>query len=113
MDLMGRMGRAFYVRCSGQAIHTIVQDYVPVTIGYDQIPPHIKSSSVLTGNDLGKIAGLVTLPDEQAVSNARQMKEVQEALAQQHPNLALEYLGKNYLDKGDVLTGTSILMIGN
>ncbi|MDQ3016448.1 MAG: flavin reductase family protein, partial [Bacteroidota bacterium] len=35
MDLMGRMGRAYYVRCSGQAIHTIVQEYLPVTIGYD------------------------------------------------------------------------------
>jgi len=31
MDLMGRMGRAYYVRCSGPAIHTIVQEYNPVS----------------------------------------------------------------------------------
>src|SRR5678816_2882643 len=38
MDLMGRMGRGYYVRCNGPAIHTIVQDYSPVTIGYDSLP---------------------------------------------------------------------------
>ena len=53
MDLMGRMGRAYYVRCSGPAIHTIVQEFTPVTIGFDALPESIRNSPVLTGNDLG------------------------------------------------------------
>lgn len=108
IDLMGRMGRAYYVRCSGQAIHTIVQEYLPVTLGYDQLPDHIKNSPVLTGNDLGKLAGLVSLPSEEELFKARQMKEVQEALG---TKASLHYLAKTFLDKGEVMTGFSILMM--
>ena len=45
------LAAAFYVRCSGAAIHTIVQDYLPVAIGYDSLPEKIRRSPVLTGND--------------------------------------------------------------
>ena len=109
MDLMGRMGRAYYVRCSGQAIHTIVQDYIPVTIGYDQLPEHIKNSSILTGNDLGKLAGLVSLPDQESMMRVRQLEEVKEALS--GSKAALHYLAKSFIDKGEVATGFNILML--
>ncbi len=111
MDLMGRMGRAYYVRCNGPAIHTIVQEYLPVTIGYDQLPNSIKSSSVLTGNDLGKLAGQVALPSEENISAAAQMAEVHAALSQKHSATTLHYLAKTFLDRGEVEKGFSILMI--
>jgi flavin reductase (DIM6/NTAB) family NADH-FMN oxidoreductase RutF len=109
MDLMGRMGRAYYVRCSGQAIHTIVQEYLPVTLGYDQLPEHIKNSPILTGNDLGKLAGLVTLPGDEDLTKTRQLKEVQDALG--GTKASLHYLAKTFIDKGEVMTGFSILMM--
>jgi hypothetical protein len=111
MDLMGRMGRAYYVRCSGAAIHTIVQEYNPVTIGYDQLPAHIKNSPVLTGNDLGKLAGQVTLPTEEEINAAASEADVINALGQQNPEAALHYLAKSYLDRDDVRRGFSILLI--
>lgn len=110
MDLMGRMGRAYYVRCSGQAIHTIVQDYLPVTIGYDALPEFIRSSSILTGNDLGKLAGMVALPQENVVETMRKDEEVKAALAHQHPKDALHYLAKQFLDREEVEKGFAILM---
>ena len=110
MDLMGRMGRAHYVRCSGQAIHTIVQDYLPVTIGYDNLPEHIKNSPILTGNDLGKLAGLVSTPSTEEIYTAGQLAEVKSATAAQNPKVTLHYLAKSFLDKGDVMTGFSVLM---
>ncbi len=109
MDLMGRMGRAYYVRCSGDAIHTIVQEYLPVTLGYDQLPDHIKNSPVLTGNDLGKLAGLVSLPGEEDLRKTREMKEVADALG--GTRASLHYLAKQFIDKGEVMTGFSILMM--
>src|SRR5688572_22082554 len=84
MDLMGRMGRAYYVRCSGQAIHTIVQEYLPVTVGYDNLPDHIKKSPILTGNDLGKLAGRVELPTEEEVANAKNIADAEAVLAKQN-----------------------------
>lgn len=111
MDLMGRMGRAYYVRCSGQAIHTIVQDYLPVTIGYDNLPEIIKASPVLTGNDLGKLAGMITVPSVEDITQASQMSEVKAALSQKNPLVSLHYVAKKFLDDGDITTGFSILML--
>jgi len=111
IDLMGRMGRAYYVRCSGQAIHTIVQDYLPVTIGYDNLPSVIKRSPILTGNDIGKLAGMVNLPTPEEISIASQVPEVKAALSQVNPDAALHYLAKSYLDRGDIRLGFSILML--
>jgi flavin reductase (DIM6/NTAB) family NADH-FMN oxidoreductase RutF len=110
IDLMGRMGRAYYVRCSGPAIHTIVQDYNPVTIGYDQLPEHIKNSPVLTGNDLGKLAGQVTLPSEEEIKAVAVDADVLNAMGQKNPNAAMHYLAKTYLDRDEVRKGFSILL---
>ena len=110
MDLMGRMGRAYYVRCSGDAIHTIVQEYYPVSIGYDHLPDHIKNSPVLTGNDLGKLAGQVSFPTLEEIADAREQADVIQALAQHNPTEALHYLAKSYLDKEEVKRGFCVLL---
>jgi hypothetical protein len=112
MDLMGRMGRAYYVRASGQAIHTIVQEYLPVTIGYDALPAHIKESPILTGNDLGKLAGAVSIPSQEEIDDAKQLHEVKIALAQSHPRAALHHLAKSFLERDQVEEGFKILMAG-
>lgn len=111
MDLMGRLGRAYYVRCHGDAIHTIVQNYTPVSIGYDSLPLHIKSSSVLTGNDLGKLAGQIAFPTEEDINTMIMNEEAQLALQQKNSIESLHYLAKQYLDKGEVKKGFSLLMM--
>lgn len=62
MDLMGRLGRSYYVRASGQAVHTIVQPILEQVVGFDAIPAEYRNSSVLTGSDLAHFAGLSYLP---------------------------------------------------
>src|SRR5688500_2767416 len=111
MDLMGRMGRAYYVRCSGQAIHTVVQEYTPVTIGYDNLPEHIKNSAVLTGNDLGKLAGQIAIPTTEQIAEVIQLEEVSEKLSKSNSENARHLIAKSFLDIGDVMTGFGILMI--
>lgn len=113
MDLMGRMGRAYYVRASGQAIHTIVQEYLPVTIGFDTLPDKIKNSPVLTGNDLGKLAGLISFPTDEEIAAASQLNQVKSIAEQNKSQHAMHYLAKQFIDKNDVMTGFSILMLDN
>jgi len=76
IDLVGRMGRSYYARASGDAIFTVVQPVTKVSLGYDQLPDHIKKSSVLTGNDLGRLAGLYALPTEDEMEVFRKEPEV-------------------------------------
>lgn len=71
IDLVGRMGRAYYVRASGEAIHTIYQPVGRMGIGYDQLPASARKSSVLTGNNLGQLAGLPVAPSESEIEELR------------------------------------------
>ncbi len=62
IDLMGRLGRAYYVRASGDAVYTIVQPVTKMVIGYPSLPEHVRHSRVLTGNHIGLLAGLHEVP---------------------------------------------------
>lgn len=110
MDLMGRMGRAYYVRCNGPAIHTIVQNYLPISIGYDSLPLHIKTSPVLTGNDLGKLAGQIVWPTQEQMDAVMMQEDVKQVMARGNMRETLHYLAKTYLDRGEVEKGFSLLM---
>lgn len=70
MDLMGRMGRSFYVRASGDAIHRIYQPVNVTPIGYDRLPSHIRNSEVLSANDIAILASETEEPTDKEIANA-------------------------------------------
>ncbi|MBD1209162.1 MAG: flavin reductase family protein [Ignavibacteria bacterium] len=61
IDLVGRMGLAWYCRASGDAVFELVQPRVN-GLGIDALPDHIRKSPILTGNDLAKLAGVEKKP---------------------------------------------------
>jgi flavin reductase (DIM6/NTAB) family NADH-FMN oxidoreductase RutF len=63
LDLMGRMGRNYYVRASGAAVMEIYQSVTEIPLGFDGLPAHIRESTVLTGNEIAVLASLLQLPD--------------------------------------------------
>ncbi len=69
IDLMGRMGRAFYVRASGSNVYPIIQGITKPGIGFDQLPKSILESNVLTGNQLAQLAGYLQIPDSEEVGD--------------------------------------------
>jgi len=75
IDLMGRMGRAHYVRASGDAIHTIVQSVLDPVIGYDALPEHIKNSDVLTGKQIALLAAQAQVPSSMKVVEVNSIYE--------------------------------------
>jgi flavin reductase (DIM6/NTAB) family NADH-FMN oxidoreductase RutF len=72
IDLVGRMGRQYYVRASGDAVFTLEQSVKMPAIGFDGLPTDIRNSEVLTGNDLGTIAGMATPPSPEEIEQAKQ-----------------------------------------
>jgi len=75
IDLMGRMGRAYYVRASGAAIQTIYQSVVEIPIGYDGLPNHLKGSTILSANDVASLAGMLKLPEEALISEIKSQQD--------------------------------------
>lgn len=86
IDLMGRMGRAYYVRASGDAVFPIVQSVLALGIGYPALPPSARESHILTANQIGMLASLQTLPTiEDAKARLNDRKDVQDAIASSNP----------------------------
>lgn len=71
LDLMGRLGRAYYVRASGNAIYTIAQAIEQPCIGFDNLPKSILESHVFSANNLGQLAGLYAVPTREEVEELR------------------------------------------
>jgi flavin reductase (DIM6/NTAB) family NADH-FMN oxidoreductase RutF len=112
IDLMGRMGRAYYVRASGDALHTIPQPQEIITIGFDSLPESIRHSKVLTGNQLGMLAGMVALPDELIIEEAKKLAGVQDLIMKK--DLAgLHVLASALLEKGETEQGAAILILAD
>ncbi|MEZ4909827.1 MAG: flavin reductase family protein [Saprospiraceae bacterium] len=61
LDLMGRMGRNWYVRVNGDALLELHQNVTDVPLGFDRLPLHILRSHILSGNDLGALAALANV----------------------------------------------------
>lgn len=62
LDLVGRMGADYYVRATGRALFTLEKPASKNAIGVDSLPEDIRLSSVLTGNDLGRLGSLQSAP---------------------------------------------------
>lgn len=71
IDLVARMGGDYYCRASGSAIFTVPKPNLKLGIGFDNLPASILNSCVLTGNDLGMLANLESLPSENEISAFR------------------------------------------
>lgn len=106
IDLVGRMGRAHYVRASGDNIFDIYQSVVKLALGFDELPPHLSNSTVLTGNDLAQIAGLYEFPTDALIQELLMSNDVQEVLIRvEAPDdtmlEGLHKLAKKALDEGN------------
>ncbi|MBL7796557.1 MAG: flavin reductase family protein [Saprospiraceae bacterium] len=105
VDLMGRMGRFYYARASGEAVMEIVQKVTDIGVGFDALPESLRHSSLLTGNELAQIAALTTLPDrDEALADPR----VQAALAANPSRETLHQLVREALAQNDAILAAKL-----
>ena len=69
IDLVARMGGDWYCRTDKNSMFEIKKPITTRGIGFDQMPQEVLDSPILTGNDLGKLGGIESLPDETAVND--------------------------------------------
>lgn len=63
LDAVARLGDNWYCRVTPDALFVVPKPLRTIGIGVDRLPEEIRSSPVLTGNDLGKLANIERLPD--------------------------------------------------
>ncbi len=108
-DLVGRMGGDWYCRANGEAIFKLPKPNRNLGIGVDQIPASIRNSTVLTGNNLGRLGNIEKIPENDrifAFSETSEIREIktrfindQESMDNHLHELAQRYLADNDLEK--------------
>lgn len=116
LDAVARMGGNWYARASGDAIFEVAKPLTTMGIGVDQIPDHIRTSTVLTGNHLGMLGNIESLPTEEEVKNFANEPEVRSILDSfdddENIQLELHKLAADLLNEGEVDTAWKVLMMG-
>jgi flavin reductase (DIM6/NTAB) family NADH-FMN oxidoreductase RutF len=109
LDLVARAGGSYYSRAKS-GFFEIPKPISALGIGVDNFPDHVKNSMILTGNDLGILANVESLPTEEEVNTF--ISEV----GQRYPNIKTathrekHKLARNYISFGDIESAWKILL---
>ncbi|MEY3565257.1 MAG: hypothetical protein RJA23_1427 [Bacteroidota bacterium] len=74
LDPVARLGGNWYTKVTADSLFQIPKPLTTLGIGVDQIPEEIRTSTVLSGNNLGRLANVERLPssEELALFSARE-----------------------------------------
>lgn len=75
---VARLGGSWYSKISPDSLFQIPKPLSNLGIGVDQIPPVIRTSSILTGNNLGRLGNVMELPTEDEVEEFSKSEEIEE-----------------------------------
>lgn len=104
LDLVARMGENWYTRTS--ELFEIPKPLSQLGMGFDQLPEPIRTSPVLTGNQLARIANTLHAPDSEAISAG---KEWSKGLNKQEIHtLAATWIDQNEVEKAKSLLWASL-----
>jgi flavin reductase (DIM6/NTAB) family NADH-FMN oxidoreductase RutF len=67
IDLVARMGGDLYCRASGNALFSVAKPSRTPGIGIDGLPEPIRYSKILTGNQLGQLGNVPSLPGQEEI----------------------------------------------
>jgi hypothetical protein len=80
MDLVARLGGDWYCRVTSDNLFKVAKPNIKIGIGIDALPYAIRNSKVLTGNNLGQLGNLETLPSDEAIEAFALIPEIKEVL---------------------------------
>ncbi|MFM8565814.1 MAG: flavin reductase family protein [Bacteroidota bacterium] len=115
LDLVGRLGGDWYVRAKGDALFEVEKPIATRGIGVDALPRSVRLSTILTGNDLGKLGNIEMLPLQSEVEEFMQHHRIQTIFRQYADPIerreALHQYAKEQLEKGKVRKAWKALLV--
>ena len=109
LDLVARAGGSYYSRAN-RGFFEIPKPLRNLGIGVDAMPDFVKNSMILTGNDLGMLGNVESLPDKKEIG------EFIENISERYPNIKemshreKHKIAQNYLSYGDVISAWKLLL---
>ena len=116
IDLVARLGGDWYCRVTTDNLFKISKPTgsAGIGIGVDAFPKEVKYSKVLTGNNLGVLGLVETLPSDEEVrafGRTDEMKELFDATISDTRTLHLHLKARQLLDNGRVMDAWKVLLM--
>ncbi len=109
LDLVARAGGSYYSRAR-DGFFEIPKPLSTLGIGVDALPESIKSSLILTGNDLGKLANVEALPSQDAISQFKEVEFRKKPYLKSCTEEVKHQEAQQYLAKNDVESAWKLLL---
>nr|WP_297789377.1 flavin reductase family protein [uncultured Allomuricauda sp.] len=105
LDLVGRMGGNWYIRAIKESLFEIPKPIRTHGIGVDALPKGIRESNVLTGNNLGRLGNLESVPSTADIKTIIANEGVENVSKNE-----LHTLAKQVLEGGDTEKAMAYLL---
>jgi hypothetical protein len=95
-------------------VFPIVQPFDKMGIGFDNLPPLLRTSTVLTGHDLAELASLEQLPAPEVVLDMSQRVQADEwrhTLPPEDAITQVHRLVKEYITKGQIQEALALALV--
>lgn len=109
IDQVARMGGSWYSRAN-LGMFEVPKPLSTLGIGVDQMPDHIRFSTILTGNDLGMLGNIEQIPSVQEVADFINSNIEIRTILSGGERKDLEQKAKEYLKVADVLSAWKVLL---
>lgn len=114
LKLVARLGGDWYCRVDETNLFKVPKPNTELGIGIDNLPPGIRNSSFLTGNHLGMLANVHTLPEIDPVFSDDRLKEIVQyyAVNPQEMEKELHRYAGALLNEGNIAAAWQVLLYG-
>ena len=112
------MGESWYCRASPAALFEIPKPLRTKGMGVDQLPESVRNSTVLTGNNLGRLGNIETMPSEMEVINIKKNEHIQVLINQgdksiEELQIAFHKVAQKSLEAGETMDALKILLLAD
>lgn len=114
LDLVARLGGNWYCRVTEDNLFEVPKPLRKLGIGVDQLPEHIRLSTVLTGNQLGLLANIEAIPEETDIAkNDAHIQQLLSMWAQDKVQFTneLHRYAAQLLDQGEIDFAWQVLLL--
>ncbi len=112
LTLVARLGADWYCAVRPDNLFEVAKPNKELGIGVDQLPKHIRNSSILTGNNLGQLANVQTIPTVDPAFNDEKLKTIFQyySINPNEMEKEIQFYAKELLEKNKVREAWQVLL---
>lgn len=112
ISLVARLGGDWYCRVDESNLFRVEKPNTKLGIGVDALPPAVRNSSILTGNNLGQLANVHSYPVIDPAYDDPHLKQIIQyySISPVEMEKELHNYAKKLLDKGDLASAWQVLL---